>query len=254
MKFLLPFWVVVCFTSPAFSQALASAVYSWQHSPVTKQAGYEERTLLHGSTSVMADLTIQAITVQPHSSPQSAQELDEEVIVLVKSGELNLTLGSKQKLLGAGSAVLIMPGDPFRLANTSKQPLTYYFIRFMSNEVPDLDLYRLMGQSFWVDYQHAPYEQDGQGGSRRMMDCATVMCRRLTLCVTTLSPGITNQPPHTHPAAEVMILLDNTAQVQLNGQVYQAKTGDVIFMESQAAHTLHPPASGSCTYVSLHFE
>ncbi|MBD2755981.1 cupin domain-containing protein [Spirosoma validum] len=238
----------------AFSQPIASKVYSWNQSPVTKQGGYEDRTILSGTTRDFSNLTVHGITLFAHQPSQPVHKLDEEQLIIVKEGELTLTLGEKQKTLGSGSVALIMPGDLHRLENKTSKPLTYYLMRYISNEMPDLDLDRLAGGSFWVDWKEVPYKSHDKGGIRRMFDCGTVMTKRFEMHVTTLNPGLWSHPPHTHRAAEILLMVDSSAQESIDGSLQPAGAGDVIFLESNVPHGIQNTSSGKCMYFAFQFE
>lgn len=240
--------------SPGYSQSIASKVYTWHQASVVKYAGYEDRTILAGTTRDFTNFTVHGITLFVNQPSQPAHKLDEEELIIVKEGELTLTLGQKVKTLGPGSIALIMPGDLHRFENKSPQPLTYYMMRYTSNEMPDLDLDRLAGGSFWVDWKDVPYKTHDKGGIRRMFDCGTVMTKRFEMHVTTLNAGLWSHPPHTHRAAEILLMMDNTAQESINGVMQPAGAGDLIFLESDVPHGIQNTSQRSCTYFAFQFE
>ena len=249
------FFLLIAFVTPlAFSQSITSKVYSWDQSPVGRHTGYEDRTILEGTTRDFANLTVYAITLFASQPLHPAQKLDEEQLIIVKAGELTLTLGDKTKTLGPGSVALIMPGDLHRFANKSAKPLTYYVMRYTSNEMPDIDLSRLAGGSFWVDWNEVPYKQHDKGGIRRMFDCGTVMTKRFEMHVTTLNSGLWSHPPHTHRAAEILLMIDNKAQESIDGVLQPAGVGDVIFLESNVSHAIQNTSQGPCMYFAFQFE
>ncbi|WP_332369137.1 hypothetical protein [Spirosoma telluris] len=145
MRSFLLFWVILLASLPAFPQSVLSTVYSYTHLPAVTHPGYEEQTLAEGTTRDFSHVIVQAITIGANQPTQPTQQLDEEAILIIKTGELTLTLGSKHKTLGPGSVVIIMPGDDYQIENKVTQSLTYYQIRYTSNEMPDLDLYQLVG-------------------------------------------------------------------------------------------------------------
>lgn len=248
------FGVLWLATLPALAQDIPSSVYAWHQSPVVKQAGMQDKTLLEGTTRDFANLSVHAITLQAHQPTQPEQQLDEEALIIVKAGTVTLELGNQHKNLGPGSVVVIMPGDSYRLTNETTEPLTYYMMRLTSNEVPDLDLYRLMGSSFWVDWDDVPFTPHSKGGVRKMFDYGTVMTKRFEMHVTTLNPGMQSHPSHTHRAAEILLMVDNSAQESINGTWQTAEAGDVIFLESNVPHTIRNTGQRSCTYFAFQFE
>ncbi|MVM33667.1 cupin domain-containing protein [Spirosoma sp. HMF4905] len=253
MRIFLLCWAVVLTSFPVFSQPIKSNVYSAAQSPIFNQSGYEERTLLEGSTRDFSHLIVQVITVLANQPDRLTQQLDEEAVLIIKAGELTLTLGEKRKTLRPGSAVMIMPGDEYQIENKAAQPLTYYFIRYTSNEVPDLDLYRLMGNSFWVDWREVPSVSDNHRESRRLLAPATIMSSRIVMQVTKLDPGSRSDAPHSHRAAELLLILGNPVQVNLDGTLKVAKAGDVVFVESDVYHAIQNSNQEGSTYLSFQF-
>ena len=251
--FLFVFFIALAFQS-AGQNSIPSKVYSWNQSPIVKSATGEERTILEGTTRDFASFSLHGITVFANQPPQTAQILDEELLIIIKKGDLTVTLGEKSKTLGPGSVALIMPGDSHRFENRSSESVTYYVMRYTSNEVPDLDLTQMAGESFWIDWKDVPYKPHDKGGIRRMFDRATVMCKRFEMHVTTLNQGLWSHPPHTHRAAEILLMIENTAQESIAGVLQPAGVGDVIFLESNVPHGIQNTSQGTCTYFAFQFE
>lgn len=253
MRLLLLFWVVFLAPGLAFAQVITSSVYSFSPSATFKQTGYEEQTLAEGNTRDFSHFIVQAITLAAKRPAQSVQQLDEEAILLVKSGELTLTLGKNRKTLVPGSVVMIMPGDEYQIDNEADQPLIYYQIRYTSNEMPDLDLYRLLGNSFWVDWREITATAGQYGSSRRFSPYPTIMSSRVALEMATADAGLAEQPVHAHRAAELFLILDRPVQLRMAGTRKEAQAGDLIFIESEVAHGINPLRGEGYTYVSIQF-
>ncbi|GAB4018133.1 cupin domain-containing protein [Spirosoma koreense] len=237
-----------------FPQTIASTVYSWSQASAVSYPDHTERTLLNGVTRDFANLNVRGITLLANQPSQPSQTLDEETLLIIREGELTVTLGGKTRTLGPNSIVLVMPGDLHRFENKSTRPVLYYEIRYTSNEMPDLDLDRMAGESFWIDWNDVPFQPHDKGGIRRMFDRATVMTKRFEMHVTTLRPGLLSHPPHTHRAAEMLILVDSSAQIIIGGALHPAGAGDLVFLESDVAHGLHNTGSAPCTYFAFQFE
>lgn len=221
---------------------------------MVKHAGYTERILLEGTTRDFASFSVRAITQFANQPAQPTQQLDEEVILIVKEGELTLTLNTKTKVLGPGSIVVVMPSDSYRLENKAPKPLTYYLTRYTSNEVPDLDLYRLAGGSFWMDWKEFASRAENKNDMHQELEYGTIMVKRLEIALTTLVPGMMGHPPHTQRSAELVCLIDNGAQVDINGIQHSANEGDVFFLESKQPPTIQNNGSKSCRYVTILFD
>ena len=87
-----------------------------------------------------------------------------------------------------------------------------------------------------------------------MFDRATAMTKRFEMHVTTLNEGLWSHPPHTHRAAEILLMVDKNSQENIDGKLYQATVGDVIYLESNVPHALQNTSKGTCTYFAFQFE
>lgn len=253
MKYFLFCWVVILSASPAFPQVISSAVYPWHQPPVSEKTGDQEQILLEGTTRDFSHFVVQAITVPANQPGQPTQQFDEEAILIARTGELTLTLGGKRNVLGPGSVAVIMPGDEYGVENKANQPLSYYLLRYTSNEMPDLDLYRLLGESFWVNWPEMAFAGDQSAGRRQMFACGTVMSRHLAMQITTPDSGLSVPTPHTHRAAELIFTLEHSVQVQIEGVLTEMQVGDLTFVESEVPHRVSSSKREGITYLSIQF-
>ncbi len=254
---LLRFSFVVLFFLTAHqlsAQAVESRTYVWAKAPVVKKETSEQRALLDGSTRDFSHLKVHATTVMPHQAPHPAHKHDDEELIIVKEGKLTVTIAGKTKTLGAGSVALMAPGDEHGFTNKENTPVTYYVMRYQSREPTDLERGQKAGGSFWVDWNDVPFQPHDKGGIRRMFDRPTAMTKRFEMHVTTLNEGLWSHPPHTHRAAEFLLMIDKSSQESIDGKLYRAATGDLIFLESDVPHALQNISKGSCTYFAFQFE
>jgi (S)-ureidoglycine aminohydrolase len=87
-----------------------------------------------------------------------------------------------------------------------------------------------------------------------MFDRATAMTKRFEMHVTTLNQGLWSHPPHIHWATEILLLIQNTAQESIDGNLQPAAVGDIIFLESNVPHAIQNTSRGPCTYFAFQFE
>ncbi|WP_338869669.1 cupin domain-containing protein [Spirosoma sp. SC4-14] len=233
---------------------IASAVYEWDKARVTKKTTGEQRVILEGSSTDFSHINIHATTLLPHQAPHPAHNHDDEELIIIKEGQLTVTINGQSKTLGTGSIALMMPGDKHGFENKSDTPTTYYVMRYTARAPVDLERGKTAGGSFWVDWAEVPFQAHAQGGIRRMFDRATAMTKRFEMHVTTLKQGLWSHPPHTHRAAEILLMIHNNAQESINGALLPARTGDLIFLESNVPHAIQNTSQGNCTYFAFQFE
>ncbi|GAB3995573.1 hypothetical protein GCM10028807_36090 [Spirosoma daeguense] len=237
-------WIVACLGRPAFAQVISSAVYSVNRALVSTYSGNDVRTLLEGTTRDFSHLILQVITMSPNLPKQPPQELDEEAMLVIKSGSLTLTLGGKRKVLGPENVVVVMPGEKYTIENNTSEPLTYYLMRYTSNEMPDLDLDRLIGSSFWIDWQDK--------SSLPASSYATIMSNHLVIQQTKLAADSLRSTMKNR-AAQMLFVLDQPIQVALDETMKKAQVGDVIFLESDVSYKIVGDNQGDTRYLLIQF-
>lgn len=86
------------------------------------------------------------------------------------------------------------------------------------------------------------------GALRSLVRQPTATLDELEMHVTTLNPGTTSHPPHTHPNEELVIIREGTVEV-LNGGVWKRLgPGSIVFNASNSPHALRNVGAGPTTY------
>lgn len=236
------------------AQSLESKVYSWAGAPILKKTDAVQRPLLAGSTTDFRHLSVHTTTVAAHQAPHPAHKHNDEELIIIKEGELTVTIGGKTKTLGPNSIALIMPGDEHGFDNRGSTPVTYYVMRYESKLPVDTARGQNAGGSFWVDWKEVPFQPHEKGGVYRLFDRATAMTKRFEMHVTTLNSNLWSHPPHTHRAAEILILMAGSAESSINGKLYPVLVGDLPYLESNVPHAIHNNSQQPCTYFAFQFE
>ncbi|AKD56463.1 cupin domain-containing protein [Spirosoma radiotolerans] len=248
------FVILVLTARFGFSQPVESAVYAWAQAPVTNKSTSEQRVILEGSSTDFSHIKIHATTLLPKQAPHPAHKHDDEELLIIKEGKLTVTMAGKSKTLGAGSIALFMPGDEHGFENKEDSPATYYVMRYTAKEPVDKARGQTSGGSFWIEWNDVVFQPHDKGGIRRMFDRATAMTKRFEMHVTTLNRDLWSHPPHTHRAAEILLMIDSSAQESISGKLHPATVGDLIFLESNVPHAIQNTSRGSCTYFAFQFE
>lgn len=254
MKRFLYFALLIGLPGLLSAQTLPSQIYTWQGAIVSKKTSSEQRVLLEGSTRDFKHLKIHATTLPPHQAPHPAHQHADEELLIVKEGNLTVTIEGKTATLGPGSVALMLPGDSHGFENKEDSSVTYFVMRYESSAPADTARGRRAGSSFWIDYREVAFQGHAKGGIRRFFDRPTAMTSRFEMHVSTLKPGLWSHPPHTHRAAEILLLIEGEAQESIDGSLHPARVGDIIFLESNVPHAIQNTGSKPCTYFAFQFE
>jgi quercetin dioxygenase-like cupin family protein len=105
----------------------------------------------------------------------------------------------------------------------------------------------ILGPAVW-DWSAMPVKTTEVGALRDLVRQPTATLDELEMHVTTLNPGTTSHPPHTHPNEELVIIREGTVEVLSGGTWKRLGPGSVIFNASNSPHALRNVGAGPTTY------
>jgi (S)-ureidoglycine aminohydrolase len=217
-----------------------------QVAPYPGQSGQ----VLKGSTHDLSLLDIRTFTIKSaillSGKPDTADEL-----LIVKEGEVNLTITDSTTSLGPGSVALIPAGIAYNLeANRS----TYYRFRFRSRHSPEAGPTGTNKTPFILDWTKMPVQHTPKGETRQIFSQPTPWLTKIDLHATTLNPGEVSHLPHTHRAEEIILMRTGNVQMYINGKYYPATDGDLVFLPSGNPHALENHGTQRCEYFALQWQ
>jgi (S)-ureidoglycine aminohydrolase len=245
--------LVVSLPVSAQDAQIISDVYRWEGATIEKNANSQSRQLVEGATPAFTHVKIHATTVEVGHAAHAGHSHADEELIIVKEGTLRVTIEGKTELLETGSVAVMMPGDEHGFVNGGNGPVSYYVMRY---ETPQVDAKRGQGAggSFVKHWNELAYKTNEKGGRRNVFDRATAQSERFEMHITTLNEGLMSHPPHTHKAAEILLLIDGEAEESIDGKWIPAAIGDIIFLQSNVPHAIRNTGKGSCTYFAFQFE
>jgi quercetin dioxygenase-like cupin family protein len=93
-----------------------------------------------------------------------------------------------------------------------------------------------------------PYEGDPQKKGRRFFFGPNHSGFNFEMHETVLGAGTTTHAPHKHEHEEVVIVVEGTVEVYLEGKTENAETGSVIYFASNQMHSARNAGTGPCRY------
>ena len=250
--------LILIFPFPFFvfaqKDSLSSGVYSWKE-PVKKNSRtISSAALFEGSTYDMKWLQMSGNTI-PSSETRITVKvpMDQEQLLIIKSGTLKVARDSVYSL-SAGSVGLFMPGEAYILQNSGEQSCTFYLMKYRSKSPVDIARGTTSGGSLIKDWNNIEFKPHDKGGRRDFFERPTAMCKRFEMHVTTLKEGLKSHDPHTHRAAEIIIVIDGNTEMQIGDKLYKGKKGSVYYLASNSLHGIRNDAVGDCSYFAFQFE
>ncbi|PZX54189.1 cupin domain-containing protein [Algoriphagus chordae] len=239
-------------TAFAQLQPIKSGVFKWDDIEVKTNGDRQSRAILKGASTHLAYFSIHATTQDVGAKPSKAHaNEDMEELVIVKEGEMKVTIEGKSAILGANGVFSLMPQQMHSLENVGDTPLTYYVIRYQSKTPMNIDRGIGSGGSLVINADSLNYKPTTVGGVRSYFDRPTAMCERLEMHVTTLDRKVASHEPHSHIETEIILMISGETVQLIDGIEYTAKAGDFYFMESESIHGIRNASDQPTTYFAF---
>jgi (S)-ureidoglycine aminohydrolase len=246
MKILNIFLLVLTFGIAVAQETPTSGVYNVADLDFdAKEAEY-----FSGRSAAFTSFTITAIKFNKQT--MSFGKAQQEELVIIKEGTIQVTLGNKRKTVGPGSIVHVMPGDS-RAFQVVEGKAFIYSLKFASAE-PDPARGENNGGSFVIDWNDVEKKKSEKGWHRQFYNRPTTMVNKFEMHVTTLNPGISSHAPHTHPEEEIVILLKGSASMEIDGKKSDVLPGGLIYLASGVSHAITNTGKAECEYFAFQWK
>lgn len=213
------------------------------------------RSIVSGSTTHLQLLDIKAITLYAGSGDVTLPAHEEmELLIIVKEGQLSVTLENESTTIGPGSVAMILPGDSYALNNTTSENTIYYALQYRSKAPVNVDRGRNAGGSFIIDWDQVAFNSHNKGGRRDFFHRATAMCEDFEMHVTNLNEGTSSHDPHTHEVEEIILMIKGDISMHIDGSESPATRGDLAFLDSNISHAPTNIGSGQCMYFAFQWK
>ena len=93
-----------------------------------------------------------------------------------------------------------------------------------------------------------PFNGNQQKRARRFFNGAEHSGFQVEVHETALGAGIESHPPHKHEHEEIIILVDGTLAVYIDGKTETAEAGSVIYYAPNQMHNVRNSGTTSCQY------
>lgn len=239
------------------AEQLPASVTHWKEAPITtinKNGLIERREILAGTSLDMQNLRVTSETIEPGAmAPAREKPAAREELLIIKEGELKVTVNGESLFMGPGSIAVTYAGDKRSIKNVSKSPATYYLFSYNTKLKVNVVRGKKAGGSFMVDWDDVAYNKSDIGGRRDIYNRSTAMLENFEMHVSTLNEGLTNHAAHTHRAEEFVLMIKGEVTMLLGTETITAETGDLVYVESNISHSLNNVGSGETMYFAFQF-
>ena len=228
-----------------------SKVYKWRElieSPTTNGLKYK---IFKGSTATLAELEMNGWTLDPGQDFLFPIN-NKEHLIIVQRGILDVVAYTLHRL-NPGSIGLLNPGEDIFISNNSEEPVTFYLMSYTAKE-PKVIVPDSLKRPFFVLWDNIEYKTHDRGGIRNYFNTPTVMTEYFEMHVTNLNGLIKSHEPHTHEAAEIVLMIGGNTEMQIGEEFYQGTTGDVYYLGSDVPHAIRNLNDQQCQYFAFQWK
>ena len=232
------------------SNTVSSGIYVWKPSKLPHEQ------VLNGSTTFLEPFQVSVETVKPGEQRIPAKQMsDTEELLIVKEGKLTIKgWQGKDKSIGPGSVVLLMPNDKFTLVNQGSSALVFYKLLYNAKSGVNVERGNSNGGSHILDWNDLQFKTTNVGGRRDYFNKPTATTTRFEMHVTTLNAGLPSHAPHQHPEEEIILLIKGNATMTVEGKEYPMSPGDFVFAASGDFHGIRNTGEGQCEYFAFQWK
>ncbi len=223
------------------------------HSGVTKWDASHKNSLKR-STTFFENFEMEVLAAKPNDNRQATVSTDHEELIIVKEGNLDMSIDGDHRVLGPGSIAFILPMGKYSYAVSGNTAAIFYRLKFNSKSPLDEQRGKAHGGSFMVDWKDLEMKKNERGGRRDFFNRPTSTCQKYEMHVTTLNEGLPSHPPHTHAEEEIILMISGNGTMEIAGKYYNTAPGDLVFVASNELHGIKNTGKGQCEYFAFQWK
>jgi len=234
------------------NDSLLSGVYYWNKLTSVKEDTRVRKQVLEGKTFALEYFEIHSSTLEPGKAPHPPHtHADQEELIIVKEGQVKITIAGQNKILGPGSIAFAIPGDEHGIENAGNTTATYYILKYKGKLPMDIERARKAGGSFMLDWNDLKTNNTGKGYRRDFFNRATSQLAQFEMHTTALNADSVSHAPHTHLQEEIILILRGNVEMIIDGKLFRGAAGDLYFLSANVPHALKNIGKEQCEYFAF---
>ena len=228
--------VVNNYGPPKESTVLASTFVDWDSLTSKNNPNGVYRAVFDNPTSTLDKLEVHVTTLLPGMSSHPVHRHAWEEILILKEGELDMSINGHKQHAGPGAFIFLASNDPHNATNNSSKPATYYVINFVTGLVhtaPDKSAAEqaVPGKlpSSVIDCNSIPTTPTKTGSRVVCVNSATLTFPALESHITTLDDGQRTAADLVDPGDEFVMVKSGSIEVTVNGITDRMKEGSMLY-------------------------
>jgi quercetin dioxygenase-like cupin family protein len=247
--------VSVTYAPPAHKTVLGSTFVDWDSlTPRVTPLG-QQRAVFDNPTPTLEKLESHITTLLPGMVSHPVHRHPWEEIILLTSGELDVSVNGQKHHAGPGSLIFLASNDAHNLTNTGKTPATYYIVDFYTDRVHTVagkpaaeQAVAGMLPSSVIDCNSMPPTPTPTGSRVSVVRSPTLTFLGFESHITTLNAGQSTQADMIDSGDEVAILKSGQVEITVNGVSARINEGSILYWAPNDKRTVRNVGATPATY------
>jgi quercetin dioxygenase-like cupin family protein len=196
----------------------------------------QSRAVFDNPTATLPKFEVHVTTLLPGMSSHPIHRHVWEEIMLLRQGELDLSINGKPQHAGPGAFIFFAHNDPHNATNHGSQPATYYVVNFVTDAALADPNESAAEQAIPGKLASGVYDCTAQTstptptGSRSVcVSSPTLTFAALESHITTLNPGQHTAAAMVDPGDEFVLIQSGDIEVTVNGISSRLHQGSMLY-------------------------
>ena len=228
--------VINTYSPPKETVVLPTTLVDWDALPPKDTAVGQLRSVFDNPTSTLDKLEVHITTLKPGMASHPPHRHPWEEMLLMKEGEVEVSLNGQKQHAGPGSLIFYASNDPHNATNVGATPATYYVINFVPASVHTASAKAAAEQAVPGKLKSSILDCDALAttptptGSRVVVvNSPTLTFNQLESHITTLNPGQHTAADMVDPGDEFVVIKSGIVEVTVNGVATRMNAGSFAY-------------------------
>lgn len=221
---------------PAHSEILGTTFIDWDALAVRTTANGEQRAVFDNPTATLEKFEVHVSTLNPGMMSHPPHEHPWEEILVIKDGEVDVSINGVKHHAGPGALVFFASHDVHNAQNNGDKPATYYVINFVTDVVSTVADKPAAEQavvgmlpSSVIDCNARPAVATASGSRASVVVSPTLTFARFESHITTLNVGASTAADIVDPGDELFIVKAGAIEARINGVAARINAGSFFY-------------------------
>jgi quercetin dioxygenase-like cupin family protein len=247
--------VEVKYSPPKEAAPLATTFVDWDSlTPRYTPVGVS-RAVFDNPTVTLPKLEVHITTLRPGMLSHAVHHHAWEEMLLIKEGQLEVSINGQKHAAGPGCLVFFASHDPHNAKNVGTTDATYYVINFCTDLVHTVPNEPAAQQavpgklgSCVMDCNSLAPTATPTGSRVQVVDSPTLTFARLACHITTLNAGQTTKTDMVDEGEEIFVVKTGELEARVNGVSCRLKEGSLYYCAPNDKRTFRNIGAGAVSY------